>query len=125
MDQSINLKEARNNSGGEAMKFPRRKFLHLAAAAAALPAVPRIASARSYPARPVHFIVMYPAGSAPDIIARLAGQWLSDRLGQQFIIENRPGFGGNIATEFVAKSGLYLPRHVRCDGCGERANWRD
>ena len=104
MDQSINLKEARTILGGEAMKFPRRKFLHLAAAAAALPAVPRIASAQSYPARPVHFIVMYPAGSAPDIIARLAGQWLSDRLGQQFIIENRPGFGGNIATEFVAKS---------------------
>src|SRR6516162_2330114 len=104
MDQSINLKEARTILGGEAMKFPRRKFLHLAAAAAALPAVPRIASAQSYPARPVHFIVMFPAGSAPDIIARLAGQWLSDRLGQQFIIENRPGFGGNIATEFVAKS---------------------
>jgi tripartite-type tricarboxylate transporter receptor subunit TctC len=86
------------------MQLPRRRFLHLAAAAAAIPAASRIAWAQSYPARPVRLIVMFPAGSAPDIIARLAGQWLSDRLGQQFIIENRPGFGGNIATEFVAKS---------------------
>jgi len=86
------------------MKLPRRQFLHLAAMAAALPALSRNATAESYPARPVHLIVMFPAGSAPDIIARLAGQWLADRLGQQFVIENRPGFGGNIATEFVAKA---------------------
>jgi len=86
------------------MKLPRRRFLHLAAVAMSLPAVSRIARAQAYPTRPVHLIVMFPAGSAPDIIARLAGQWLSDRLGQQFIIENRPGFGGNIATEFVVRS---------------------
>jgi tripartite-type tricarboxylate transporter receptor subunit TctC len=60
--------------------------------------------AQAYPARPVRLIVMFPAGSAPDIIARLAGQWLSERLGQQFVIENRPGFGGNIATEFVVRA---------------------
>ena len=86
------------------MKLPRRQFLHLAAVAAALPAFARTARAQAYPARPVRLIVMFPAGSAPDIIARLAGQWLSERLGQQFVIENRPGFGGNIATEFVAKA---------------------
>ena len=62
------------------------------------------AGAQAYPSRPVHLIVMFPAGSAPDIIARLAGQWLSERLGQQFVIENRPGFGGNIATEFVVRA---------------------
>src|SRR5215468_5159958 len=86
------------------MKLPRREFLHLTAGAAALPAVSRFAWAQAYPSRPVRFVVGFPAGGAPDIIARLAGQWLSDRLGQQFIIENRPGFGGNIATEFVAKA---------------------
>jgi len=86
------------------MRLPRRRFLQLAAIGATLPAVSQIARAQSYPARPVHLIVMFPAGSAPDIIARLAGQWLADRLGQQFIIENRPGFGGNIATEFVARA---------------------
>jgi tripartite-type tricarboxylate transporter receptor subunit TctC len=86
------------------MKLRRRQFLHLAAGAAALPAFARSASAQAYPARPVHLIVMFPAGSAPDIIARLAGQWLSERLGQQFVIENRPGFGGNIATEFVVRA---------------------
>jgi tripartite-type tricarboxylate transporter receptor subunit TctC len=85
------------------MKLPRRQFLQLAAGMAALPAVSR-ARAQAYPARPVRLIVMFPAGSAPDIIARLAGQWLSERLGQQFVIENRPGFGGNIATEFVVNS---------------------
>jgi tripartite-type tricarboxylate transporter receptor subunit TctC len=86
------------------MKLPRRKFLHLAGGAAALPVVSRVARAQTYPARPVHLIVMFPAGSAPDIIARLTGQWLSERLGQQFVIENRPGFGGNIATEFVVRA---------------------
>jgi tripartite-type tricarboxylate transporter receptor subunit TctC len=86
------------------MKLSRRQFLHLAAGAAALPALSRTARAQAYPVRPVRLIVMFPAGSAPDIIARLAGQWLSERLGQQFVIENRPGFGGNIATEFVVKA---------------------
>ena len=86
------------------MKLPRRRFLHLAAGAAALPALSRSAWAQSYPARPIHLIVTFPAGSAPDIIARLAGQWLSERLGQQFAIENRPGFGGNIATEYVVRA---------------------
>ncbi len=86
------------------MKFSRRKLLHLAAGAAALPAMSRIARAQAYPARPVQLIVTFPAGSAPDIIARLTGQHLSERLGQQFVIENKPGAGGNIATEYVAKA---------------------
>jgi tripartite-type tricarboxylate transporter receptor subunit TctC len=86
------------------MKLPRRKFLHLAACTAALPAMSPIAWAQAYPARPVQLIVTFPAGSAPDIIARLAGQHLSERLGQQFVIENKPGAGGNIATEYVAKA---------------------
>ena len=86
------------------MKLPRRQFLHLAAGAAALPAVSRIARAQTYPARPVRIIVGNAAGSASDIIARLMGQWLSERLGQQFIVENRPGAGGNIATEAVTRS---------------------
>ena len=84
------------------MKIPRRRLLQLAAGALALPA--RSAFAQAYPAKPVHLIVMFPAGSSPDIIARLVGQWLSDRLGQQFVIENRPGFGGNIATESVVRT---------------------
>ena len=86
------------------MKLPRRRFLHLAASAVALPAFSHTARAQAYPTRPVQMIAMFPAGSAPDIIARLAGQWLSERLGQQFVIENRPGFGGNIATEFVVRA---------------------
>jgi tripartite-type tricarboxylate transporter receptor subunit TctC len=86
------------------MKLPRRTFLHLVTGAAALPAVSRIARAQAYPAKPVYLIVTFPAGSAPDIIGRLAGQWLSERLGQQFVIENKPGFGGNIATEYVVSS---------------------
>jgi len=86
------------------MDFPRRRFLHLAAGAAAWPALPRIARAEAYPSRPVHFIVGFPAGGATDIQARLMGQWLSDRLGQQFIVENRAGASGNIGTEAVAKS---------------------
>jgi tripartite-type tricarboxylate transporter receptor subunit TctC len=81
------------------MKLPRRRFLHLAAGAAALPAASRIAWAQAYPARPVHVIVPQAAGSSSDITARLIGQFLSDRLGQQFIIDDRPGAGGNIGTE--------------------------
>jgi tripartite-type tricarboxylate transporter receptor subunit TctC len=86
------------------MKLPRRQFLRLAAGAAALPAVSHIARAQSYPARPVHLVVGFAAGSASDIAARLIGQWLSERLGQQFIVENRPGAGSNIATEAVVRA---------------------
>ncbi len=86
------------------MKFPRRTFLHLAAGAAALPALPRVAQAEAYPSRPVRIVVGFAAGGATDIQARLMGQWLSDRLGQQFIVENRAGASGNIGTETVAKA---------------------
>ena len=86
------------------MKLPRRKFLHLAAAAAALAAVSRVAAAQGYPSRPVRLVVGFAAGSTTDILARLIGQWLSERLGQQFVIENRPGAAGNIAAETVVKA---------------------
>jgi tripartite-type tricarboxylate transporter receptor subunit TctC len=86
------------------MKLHRRKFLHLAAGAAALPPVSRIAWAQAYPTRPVRIIVPYPAGGATDLYARLIGQVLWERLGQQFIIENRPGAASNIATEAVARA---------------------
>jgi tripartite-type tricarboxylate transporter receptor subunit TctC len=86
------------------MKLPRRRFLHLAAGAAALPAVSRIAKAQAYPSRPVRILAGFAAGGAVDIVARLMAQWLSDRLGQQFIVENRPGAGGNIAVEAVANA---------------------
>jgi hypothetical protein len=85
------------------MKLPRRNFLHLAAGAAALPAVSRFAFAQAYPARPVRIIVPLAPGGASDILARLVGQWLSERLGQQFVIDNRPGGGGNIGTEAVVR----------------------
>src|SRR5882672_7632325 len=92
-------------SGGNAMKFPhRRQFLHLAASAAALPAASRIAMAQAYPSRPVRLIVGVPAGGGSDIVAGLMGQWLSERLGQPFVIENRPGAGTNIATEAVVRA---------------------
>ena len=86
------------------MKLPRRKFLRLAAGAAALPALPRIARAQVYPTRPVRLLVGFAAGGPSDIIARLIGQWLSERLGQPFVIENRPGAGSNIAAEAVVKA---------------------
>jgi tripartite-type tricarboxylate transporter receptor subunit TctC len=86
------------------MKLSRYQFLRLAAGAAALPAVSRVARAQSYPTRSVRIIVGQAAGSGSDIIARLMGQWFSERLGQQFIVENRPGAGGNIATEAVVRS---------------------
>src|SRR5260370_26660156 len=86
------------------MKLCRRGFLRFVAGAAALPAAPRIAWAQSYPSRAVRVIVGYPAGGAADIIARMIGQWLSDHLGQPFIVENRPGAGSNIATEAAAKA---------------------
>ena len=86
------------------MKLPRRTFLHLAVGAAALPAVSRIARAQTYPARPVRIIVGYPPGGATDAMARLIAQQLSERLGQQFIVDKRPGAGSNIATEEVVRS---------------------
>jgi tripartite-type tricarboxylate transporter receptor subunit TctC len=87
-----------------AMKLPRRRFLHLAAGAAALPALSRVARAQAYPTKPVRLIVPFAAGGSPDIFARLIGQWLSERLGQSFLIENRPGGGGNIGTEGVVRA---------------------
>jgi tripartite-type tricarboxylate transporter receptor subunit TctC len=86
------------------MKLPRRRFLHLAAGAAALPAVSRVAWGQAYPTRPVRIVVGFPPGGGGDITARLIGQWLSERLGQPFIIENRPGAGSNIATEAVVRA---------------------
>jgi tripartite-type tricarboxylate transporter receptor subunit TctC len=86
------------------MNIPRRRFLHLAAAAAALPAATRIASADTYPSRPVHLVVGFSPGSASDINARLVGQRLSERLGQPFVVDNRSGAGGNIASAFVVRA---------------------
>jgi len=86
------------------MKLPRRNFLHLAAGAAALPVASRVAWAQTYPARPVRIIVTTTPGGAPDILARLMGPWLSERLGQQFVVENRPGGGSNIGTEAVVRA---------------------
>jgi tripartite-type tricarboxylate transporter receptor subunit TctC len=88
----------------DALKFPRRQFLHLAVGAAVLPALSRFAWAQTYPARPVRIIVGFAAGGPNDILARLMGQWLSERLGQPFVIENRPGAGSNIATEAVVRA---------------------
>jgi tripartite-type tricarboxylate transporter receptor subunit TctC len=90
---------------GIMLKLPhRRNFLHLAVGAAALPVVPRVARAQVYPSRPVRIVVGFAAGGVTDITARLTGQWLSERLGQPFVIENRPGAGTNIATEAVVRS---------------------
>src|SRR5262249_34103379 len=89
---------------GDRVKLSRRTFLHLTAGAAALPAMPRLARAQTYPTRPVRLIVGFDAGGAADILARLMGQWLSERLGQQFVIENRPGASGNIAAEAVVRA---------------------
>jgi tripartite-type tricarboxylate transporter receptor subunit TctC len=87
------------------MKLPhRRQFLHLAGSAAALPAVSRMARAQAYPSRPVRIIVPFGSAGATDIVARVMGQWLSERLGQQFVIENRPGAGGNLGTEAVVRA---------------------
>jgi len=86
------------------MQLHRRKFLHLFAGAVALPTAPRIARAQVYPSRPVRIIVGFPAGGSVDIVARLIGQWLSERLGQQFVIENRAGAGSNIGAEEVVRA---------------------
>src|SRR5262245_17537789 len=90
--------------GRDRMKLPRRTFLQLAAGAAALPAVSHVARAQTYPTRPVRLVVGAPAGGGFDIVARLMGQWLSERLGQPFVIENRPGGAFNIGTEAVVKA---------------------
>src|SRR5579862_7303509 len=87
--------------GGDAMKLRRRRFLQLMGAAAAYAGAPRIGRAETYPARPVHMVVGQASGSSSDITARLIGQFLTERLGQQFVVEDRPGAGGNIATEAV------------------------
>ena len=86
------------------MKRLRRRFLHLAAGAVALPAVIRVARAQSWPSRPVRIIVGFPAGSSSDIVARIIAQWLSQRMGQQFIVDNRPGASGNLGAELAAKA---------------------
>src|SRR5262249_27014723 len=86
------------------MKLPRRNFLHLVAGVAALPAATRLATALDYPSRPVRLIVPLAPAGASDITARLIGQWLSERLGQQFVIDNRPGGGGNIGTEAAVRA---------------------
>ena len=86
------------------MKIRRRSFFRLAAAAAALPSLPRFVRAETYPSRPVHLIIGYPPGGSADMTARLFGQWLSDRLGQQFVIESRTGAGTNIATQDVIRA---------------------
>src|SRR5436190_14651074 len=86
------------------LKLPRRAFLHLAAGAAALPLAPHVAKAQTYPTRPVRIVVGFPPGGVGDILARLIGQSLSERLGQPVIIENRPGAGSNVAAEMVVKA---------------------
>jgi hypothetical protein len=84
--------------------FDRKQFLHLAASAAAVPVASRIARAQTYPTKPVRIVVPVAAGGSKDVTARLIGQWLSEHLGQQFLIENRPGGGGNIGTEAVLRA---------------------
>jgi tripartite-type tricarboxylate transporter receptor subunit TctC len=114
--------EGRASSWSINMKLPRRTFLHLAAGAATLPVLPRVASALDYPTRPVRIVVGLPAGLAPDLVARLVGQSLSERLGQSFVVENRPGAGGNIGTEIVAKAppdGYTLLQTLTANAVGE------
>src|SRR5262249_51676055 len=86
------------------MKLPRRQFLHAAAGAVALPTVSQQTRAQAYPSRPVRIVVPYVTGGPAELLARIFGQWLSERLGQPFIVENRPGAGGNIGTEVVARA---------------------
>jgi len=89
---------------GDTMKLPRRRFLQLAGIVATLPTVPRTARAQTYPARPVRLIVGFPPGGTNDVLARLLGQWLTERLGQTFVVENRPGAASNVATEAVVRA---------------------
>ena len=106
------------------VKLPRRRqFLHLAAGAATLPAVSRIARAQAYPARPVRIIVGFPAGGPSDIVARVMAQWLSERLGHQFVVENRAGAASNLAAEALVSPDGYtlLQRHGRLAGRRGRA----
>ena len=112
------------------MNLPRRQFLHLAADAAVLTAIPRVARAQPYPTRPVRLVVGFAAGGSTDITARLVGQWLSERLGQQFVIENRPGAGTNIATEAVVKAAadgytliMISPSHAINETLYEKLNY--
>jgi tripartite-type tricarboxylate transporter receptor subunit TctC len=98
----------RDEGGQHPHLLGRRKFLHLIAGTAAFPALAGLARAQTYPTRPVRIIAGYPPGGASDILARLMGQWLSERLNQAFIVENRPGAGGNIATDTVV--------HAHADG---------
>jgi tripartite-type tricarboxylate transporter receptor subunit TctC len=111
------------------MKHSRRRFLHLAAGALAVPAVSRLAWAQAYPTQPIRIIVGFSAGSGSDIFARLMAQWLSERLGQSVLVENRPGAGGNIGTEAVAKSPAdgytllqVVPAHAVNDSLYEKLN---
>src|ERR1700747_1305539 len=97
------------------MKLPRRAFLHLAAAVAALPVASGIVLAQTYPTRPVRLIVPLGPAGATDITARLMGQWLSERLGQQFVVENRSGAGGNVGTEAVVRAAPGPLRHAERD----------
>ena len=101
------------------MKLPRRKFLRLAAGAAALPALPHVARAQVYPTRSVTVLVFVPAGGTPDIVARIVGQSLSQRLGQAMVVDNRPGASGNLALQAVARAPadgytLLQSRHAAC-----------
>ena len=105
------------------MKLPRRHFLHLAAGAAALPTVSRIAMAQTYPSRPVRWIVGFAPGGGYDVAARVMGQWLSERLGQQFVIENRPGASTNIATEVVVRDIKF--RHADFASCAVNFHFGD
>src|SRR5262245_36026815 len=100
----VSRARARASGRGTPLKLPRRNFLHLAAGAAALPAISRFAWAQAYPSRPVHLIVPIAAGGATDIVGRLMGQWLSERLGQPFVVENRMGAATNLGTEAVVRA---------------------
>ena len=107
---------------GDAMILSRRQLLHLAAGAAALPFAPHVARAQTYPTRPVRIVVPITAGGANDIIARSIGQHLSKRLGQPFVIENRPGAGGNIGVEFVRKGSARRSHAASCSR--QQCYWR-